>query len=84
MGDLRHQVPLNPTHKFSNCSLVAIPHEGSPHPNLATPIKDEQTQKTHDGSVIFAAEDRQKTGKKMKADSALVSSSPPPLHRFRN
>jgi hypothetical protein len=45
MGDLRHQVPLNPTHKFSNCSLVAIPHEGSPHPNLATPIKDEQTQK---------------------------------------
>jgi hypothetical protein len=24
---------------------MAIPHEGSLHPKLATPIKDEQTQK---------------------------------------
>jgi hypothetical protein len=41
-------------------------------------------RKNNDGSVIFAAEDRQQTGKNLQADSALVSSSPAPLLWFRN
>jgi hypothetical protein len=41
-------------------------------------------RKNNDVSVIFKAEKRQQTRKNRAADSALVSSSPAPLHRFRN